>query len=156
MTASDAVNFVKTAGIVLESGRSPVPNLAEAVAGESISGSWWSHPKGDQIFQLTRAIRNSQQILVCRLVLGKITYVHERLWPALVRLADRFDKKRLAAVREIHTSSGKHKVEVVQFPDWVPAETREVADSLTEEMAFAEFGDLFERIASRKETDTNH
>jgi len=34
-------------------------------------------------------------VLVCKLVDGKITYVHRRLWPALVRLAARFRKEQL-------------------------------------------------------------
>ncbi len=146
MTDDDAMILVKSAGILLESARGPVPNLADTVAGESINGSWWKHSKGHQIFQLTRSIRNSPHILVCRLVLGKITYVHKRLWPALVCLAERFDKKRLAAIHEMHTSSGQHEVKVIDFPDWVSTEVKEAAENLTEQKAVAELGDLLESI----------
>src|SRR5438876_7163852 len=41
MTPKQALSFVKTHGIVLESARGPVPNLAETIAGQPISGSWW-------------------------------------------------------------------------------------------------------------------
>ena len=50
-------------------------------------------------------------MLVCRLVGGKVTYVHRRLWPALVRVSGRFPRKNLAKVHEKHTASGKHVCE---------------------------------------------
>ena len=137
MTPKQALAFVTSNGIVLESARGPIPSLAEAIADEPIRGSWWAHPKANEIFHCTRAIRQSADVLVCRLVGGKVTYVHRRLWPPLVRLAQRFDAKRLAAVRELHTASGKHEVRSTPFPDWVPAEARRTAEKLTEEQAAA-------------------
>ena len=120
MNAKQAVAWVKECGIAMESARASVPSLAEVVAGEPLRGSWWAHPKGNEIFLLSRAIRSSPDVLVCRLVDGKITYIHRRLWPALVRLAGRFSKHRLAAVKEAHTPAGKHKLLVTPFPEWVP------------------------------------
>ena len=127
MTPRQALRFVETNGIVLESGRGPVPSLAHAIAGEAIRGSWWGHPKGNVIFLCSRAIRESKDILICRLVGGKVTYVHRRLWPVLVRLAGQFDAGRLAAIREVHTTAGKHKVEGAAFPNWVPSGVRRAA-----------------------------
>src|SRR2546425_7047435 len=98
MKTKQALAWVKKCGIAVESARARVPNLAHLVAGEPLRGSWWAHPKGNEIFLLSRAIRRSPDVLVCRLVDGKVTYVHRRLWPALVRLAKRFPKERLAAV----------------------------------------------------------
>ncbi len=88
MTPEEALTFVKASGIVLESARGPAPSLATTAAGEEIHGSWWGHAKGNEIFLLTRAIRRSPDVLVCRLIGGKITYVHRRLWPALIRLSE--------------------------------------------------------------------
>jgi hypothetical protein len=135
MTPKQALTFVKTNGVALESGRGPVPSLAEAIAGELIRGSWWAHPKGKNIFLCSRTIRKSADVLVCRLVGGKVTYVHRRLWPALVRLAERFDADRLAAIREVHTASGKHKVDITAFPDWVPGDVMRAAAKLPSEKA---------------------
>src|SRR5881409_390638 len=103
MTPHQAVDFVRKHGVVLEAASGPVPSLAQAVAGAPIRGNWWAHPRSQEIFALTRAVRDSSDVLVCRLVDGKITYVHRRMWPALVSLAGRFSKQRLAAVKEIHT-----------------------------------------------------
>jgi hypothetical protein len=132
-----ALAFVRRHGIVLESARGPVPSLAETIAGKPIRGSWWGHAKGHEIFLATRAIRRSPDILVCRLVGGKITYVHRRLWPALVRLAARFRRAHLAAVTEVHTKQGRHVVHVVPFPRWVPADIKRRADKLSEAEAAA-------------------
>jgi hypothetical protein len=48
---------------------------------------------------VTRAVRDSDDVLVCRLIKGKITFVHRRLWPALVRAAGRLPSVRLRCVR---------------------------------------------------------
>lgn len=137
MTPKQALRFVNNNGIVLESGGGPVPSLAETIAGKPIRGSWWKHPKGNIIFQCSREIRNSNDVLVCRLVDGKVTYVHRRLWPALVRLAGQFDLDRLAAIREIHTASGKHKVEATAYPKWVPSDVKAAAAKLSIDQAAA-------------------
>ena len=141
MTPGGALAFVRTHGVVLESAKGPVPNLAEAVAGGPIRGSYWGHARGDEIFRLTRSLRASKEILVCRLVKGKVTYVHARLWPALVRLQGSLDPDHLAAIREIHSSKGKHELEVTPFPDWVPAGVSKAAKRLTVAEAASQFGE---------------
>ena len=120
---------------MLESAKGPVPSLAEFVAGEPIRGSYWSHERAHEIFLCTRAVRASDDVLVCRLVEGKVTYVQRRLWPALVRLADRFEAGRLDAVQEVHTPSGKHELRTIAFPDWVSAEVACAAGQLGDEAA---------------------
>jgi hypothetical protein len=74
---------------------------------------------------------------VCRLADGKITFVHQRLWPALVRAADRLPNEHVARVREVHSASGKHVLEETPFPDWVPADVIQRAQSLEESEALA-------------------
>ena len=125
---------------MLESARGRVPNLAEIVVGRRIQGSWWGHPQGKEIFWLTRAVREAPDVLVCRLVDGKITYVHRRLWPALLRLAPRFARRHLAAVREVHAAQGRHEVRMVPFPRWAPASIRRAARRLSAEKAEAALG----------------
>jgi hypothetical protein len=60
MTAREALAFIRKRGVVLESARGPVPSLAQVIAGETIRGSWWSHPKSPEIFAVTRAVRDSE------------------------------------------------------------------------------------------------
>ncbi len=130
--------FVRTNGLVLESARGPVPNLAQFIAGERIRGSWWAHPKANEIFILSRYLRSCEEILVCRLINGKVTYVHRRLWPAIVHLADKLGPERVAAIREVHTPSGKHRAEMRLFPDWVPEDVKRASRQLTEEEAISQ------------------
>ena len=122
MTDDEALAFVRDHGIVLQAARGAVPSLAEAIAGGPIRGSWWGHPRRHEIFRATEAVSDSPDVLVCRLVDGKVTYVHRRLWPALVRLAPRLGRARLAQVRNEHTASGAHRVRRQAFPRWVPRE----------------------------------
>ena len=141
MTPRQAVAFVRKHGVVLESAAGPVPSLAVAIAGGPSRGNWWAHPRSHEIFKVTRAVRDSEDILVCRVVDGKVTYVHRRLWPSLVRAAKRFTQKRLAQVREIHTVSGYHVTKELAFPKWVPAEVSAEASRLSEEEAVHKLGD---------------
>jgi hypothetical protein len=85
----EPLEWVREQGIVLQSARGPVPNLAEYVAGEPIRGSWWGHASGHEIFAVLSRVLNSPDVIATRLVNGKVTLIHRRLWPALFRVADR-------------------------------------------------------------------
>jgi hypothetical protein len=138
VTPAQALAFVERHGIVLESARrGAIPSLADAVAGEAVHRSWWSHPRSRAIFAATRAVRDAPAVLVCRLVDGKVGFVHARLWPALVRLADRFPAARLARLREVHTQRGTHRLVEVAFPDWVDAGALAAGRRLGEDAACA-------------------
>jgi hypothetical protein len=136
----EALAFVEKHGVVLQAARGPVPSLAEAVAGGPIRGSWWGHPRGREIFLAAEAVVESGDVLVCKLVEGKVTYVHRRLWPALVRLASRFGRARLAKVWSEHTASGRHQPHRLAFPRWVPPEVVRAAGRLSVTEAEAQLG----------------
>ena len=138
-TAQEALEFVRRHGVVLASAKGSAPRLTEAIVGEDIKGSWWAHPKSRHIYSILAAVTDSDQVLVCRLIDGKITLVHRRLWPSLVRLAKRFAPEQLALVRDEHTQSGRHINRVVPFPQWVPPEISAQAKAMDEEQALAIF-----------------
>ena len=131
MSPRQGLAFVKRHGVVLQAARGPVPSLAEAIAGGPIRGSWWGHPKGREIYAVADAVSESAEVLVCKLAGGKVTFVHRRLWPALVRLADRFQPQQLAKVWNEHTTTGAHRLRSVAFPEWVPAEVLRAAQRLS-------------------------
>jgi hypothetical protein len=85
-------------------------------------------------------VRDSDEVLVCRAVGGKITYVHRRLWPALVRVAKRLPRKHLAQLQELHTASGRHVTKEVAFPTWVPPKVLRAAPRVPENTALARLG----------------
>jgi len=136
-SAGEALAFVREHGVVLASAKGRGPNLVEAIAGEPIKGSWWGHPAGKHIFAVLNAVADSEEVLVCRLIDGKITLVHRRLWPALVRLAEGFPPERISQVLDGHTASGRHVRRSVAFPDWVPPQVAQEAEALGENAARA-------------------
>ena len=125
-------------GMLLQSARGPIPNVAELVAGDRIKGSWWAHPKRYEIFTELGHLDASPDVVRLRLVNGKVTLVHRRVWPALVRLADRFTAKQLAALHEEHTTSGAHKVQEQPFPNWAPDDVLRASEELSVEEALAQ------------------
>jgi hypothetical protein len=146
-TLAQAIAFVKREGIVTQSARSNVPSFAEWVAGEPIRGGWWAHPAGKLIFRLSEAIAEHPDVLTCTLVDGKVTYVHKRLWPALVKLADRFPKARLAKSWQEHTASGAHQKRRVRFPKWVKREVVDAASHMSPDEAAEQLADILPPVA---------
>ncbi|HZA79476.1 MAG TPA: hypothetical protein VE623_24125 [Acidimicrobiales bacterium] len=132
-------------GILLESARGPLPNVAEMVAGEPIRGSWWAHPAGHAIFAALNSLADSPDVVRTRLVNGKVTLIHRRLWPALVRVADQFPLEALAAIHEEHTTSGAHRVREQPFPTWVPNDVRQAAKKLSVDEALAKLPECLRR-----------
>jgi hypothetical protein len=64
-----------------------LPSVVTIVAGEPLHGSWWSHPSGNTIFNSLNALAAHPDVLVARLVGGKVTLVYRRLWPAVLAAA---------------------------------------------------------------------
>ena len=148
--ADYALAFIHEHGVVLLAAKGPAPRLTEAIIGEPIKGSWWAHPRSHFIFSVLNAVAASDDVLACRLIDGKITLVHRRLWPALARLAGRFPPERLAQVREEHTPSGKHVRRDVPFPQWVPDDVTRAARAMREPDAIAALGALLSNTPPRR------
>ena len=119
------------------SAKGPAVRLIEAIAGEAIAGNWWSHPRANEIYGVLSQVCESEQVLLCRLVDGKLTLVHRRLWPALARLAGRLPSERVCRVRGEHTASGRHVSHEEPFPQWVPPAILQQARALSEDEAQA-------------------
>jgi hypothetical protein len=156
MATDSPIEFVRAHGVVMETAKGPIPTLAHEVAGESLRGSWWSHPRAHAIHAATLEARDSDDVLTCRVVRGKVTLVHRRLWPALVRVARHLPMERLAAIREIHTPTGAHRLEENPYPKWVPADVKKASRLLTKEQAIEALGNWVLReisdAASRRAT----
>jgi hypothetical protein len=140
LDATAALEFVREHGVVLASAKGTAPRLIEAILGEPIRGNWWAHPCGSFIYNVLAEVSESPDVLVCRLLNGKVTLVHRRLWPALVRAAGHFEPRQLARVRDEHTPSGRHVAREEPFPAWVPPEVLEHSARLTEEESLAARG----------------
>ncbi len=61
-----------------------LPSVAGLVVGEPVRGSWWGHPRGEEIFNVSEKLADHPDVTSVKLVKNKVTFVHRRLWPALV------------------------------------------------------------------------
>jgi hypothetical protein len=128
--------WIREQGVVLQSARGPVPNVAQFIAGEPIRGSWWGHPAGKEIYAILSALDESPDIVTTRLINRKLTLLHARVWPSVARVSELLGVARLASLHSEHTPSGVHHSFEVDFPGWVPEEVLRDAASLSVTEAF--------------------
>ena len=85
-TTETLVARLRTTGLLLQ--QDPLlPNVVALLAGAPVRGSWWAHPAAHYIFDCLNEVERHPDVLVTRLVNGKITFVHRRLWPAVLAVA---------------------------------------------------------------------
>jgi hypothetical protein len=70
---------IKKLGLLLESDQK-LPSVASLIANEPIRGSWWSHAKSQEIFEVLQEIADDKDVLITKLLSGKVTFVHRKLW----------------------------------------------------------------------------
>jgi hypothetical protein len=81
-----ALATIRELGLLLETDRA-FPSLVALVAGGPVKGTWWAHPLANDIYMLGQRLMDQRDVLFIRLVTGKMTYVHRRLWPPLFAIA---------------------------------------------------------------------
>lgn len=82
-TVSDRL---RESGLLLLSDKT-LPSVVGLVGGPSMKGSWWGHEKGHDIWRILKRLEADPDVLVTRLVSGKVTYLHRRLWPDFLTVA---------------------------------------------------------------------
>jgi hypothetical protein len=60
------------------------PNAVQILTGEFPRGSWWTHPQANAIYDELQAVEDHADVALIKLIAGKVTMVHRRLWPALL------------------------------------------------------------------------
>ena len=65
-------------GFLLLSGS--LPSVTRIVAGEGLRGSWWGHEQAQTIFAVSEMLEDHPDVLVMKLISGKVTFVHRELW----------------------------------------------------------------------------
>jgi hypothetical protein len=96
---ASALDILEGWGLLLLQDRH-FPSLVLLVAGEPVRGSWWVHPKGGDVFHAAGALETHPDITATKLISGKVTFVHRRLWPYLIavgRARDRWQRQGLTA-----------------------------------------------------------
>ncbi|MBE9179310.1 hypothetical protein IQ268_12135 [Oculatella sp. LEGE 06141] len=77
-------------GLLLQQDKN-LPNIVSFVTGEVVRGSWWSHPDAQTIYECLNTVVEHPDVLVSKLVLGKVTFVHRRLWSSILAMANSHD-----------------------------------------------------------------
>jgi hypothetical protein len=91
MTASSAIavddvaDYLGRLGVLLETDRA-FPSITGIMVREPIKGSWWAHPRANEIYLLSQQLITHPDTIFLKLLSGKTTYVHRRLWPELIAI----------------------------------------------------------------------
>ena len=77
---------LRAAGMLLRQDK-VLPSVVGIITGERLTASWWDHPKAGEIFRCLGRLGDDSNVLVSRLIGGKVTYLERRLWPAFLAAA---------------------------------------------------------------------
>lgn len=55
-------------------------DLVYLITNERIRGSWWSHKRAQTIFNVSEMLEDHRDVMVMKLISGKVTFVHRQLW----------------------------------------------------------------------------
>src|SRR2546421_3372969 len=75
-----ALPALRRYGLLLESDPK-LPSVVSLVAGKPIAGSWWGHPRGGAIYREVNKLADRSDVVLLKLLNGKVTFVLDRLWP---------------------------------------------------------------------------
>jgi hypothetical protein len=112
-----------------------IASVVALITGEALATSWWSHPRSHEIFRTLEKLGDDRDVLVTRLIAGKVTYVHRRLWPSFLAIAAsgaewqkrglrakpstrELQERLLVAAEEVHTESGRHEMRTQTWHAW--------------------------------------
>lgn len=56
------------------------PNVYQLISGDSRKGSWWGAEEAHTIFAVNEMLEDHRDVLVMKLVSGKVTFVHREIW----------------------------------------------------------------------------
>jgi hypothetical protein len=73
-------------GLLLQQDKRLASVIGVIVGGPLVS-SWWGHPRGRRIFRCLEQLLKHPDVLLTRLIGGKVTYLHRKLWPAILSVA---------------------------------------------------------------------
>ncbi len=59
---------------------SSFPSVSRLVADDGFKGSWWVHEQAHTIFAVNEMLEDHPDVLVMKLIAGKVTFVHRELW----------------------------------------------------------------------------
>lgn len=91
MTTATANHFENVFSKILEFGfllesDPKLPSVCSIIAAAPVRGSWWSHPLAQTIFQVNEKLEEHPDVLITKLISGKVTFVHRKLWSEILAI----------------------------------------------------------------------
>ena len=133
-TLQKVMDKLRHQGILLMSD-AKLPSVVSLVAGGPVRGSWWGHPRGDLIYFISQELSEHPKVLETKLLSGKVTFVHRRLWPTLLAVCRGRESWQLQglsgeAVRLLGIVTEKGRVRLDAVPAIGQKPSREAAREL--------------------------
>ena len=85
MTIEDLLERLQEFDLLLDTDPK-FPSVTGFVAGDTGGRSWWAHPQAKQMYGLSCGLRDHPDVLLLKLISGKLTFVNRPLWPAIVTI----------------------------------------------------------------------
>jgi hypothetical protein len=85
-TAQRVLETLAERGLLLQQDKK-LPNVVTLLTGQSLRSSWWSHPRAHLIFATLTDLARHPDVLFTKLLYGKVTLLHRRLWPSFLAVA---------------------------------------------------------------------
>jgi len=60
--------------------------VVSLVVGRPIKGGWWGHPSGGAIYAESNRLADRPDVVIVKLLSGKVTFVGKELWPHLLAI----------------------------------------------------------------------
>ncbi|HVH31381.1 MAG TPA: hypothetical protein VNA31_06920, partial [bacterium] len=92
--------FIADRRIVLATGHSSLPCLAEGISGRALVGSWMAGREVYRIYAILKAVLKVPSVVAVPLILGKETLIDQSLAPAIARVAAD-PARRLSAIAQL-------------------------------------------------------
>ena len=92
-----------------------LPNVTGLVADEKLRGSWWAHERAHTIFAVSEMLEDHPDVMIMKLILGKVTFVHCDLWNRIYSIGiarEEWQLKKLSA-------AGKALLKAVDEVGWI-------------------------------------
>ena len=86
-------------GLLLVSDSS-FPSVYQLIAGDERKGSWWANDHAHTIFAVNEKLEDHPDVMVMKLISGKVTFVHRALWPYIYSIGvarEEWQLKKLSA-----------------------------------------------------------
>ncbi len=127
-------------GLLLQSDPT-LPSVCSLITGAPVRGSWWSHPLAHSIFYVNGQIADHRDVLITKLISGKVTFVHRNLWSEILAIGtarERWQTKDLSpaarSMLKLVSEQGSLRTDEIPWPRPVKGKPGDAARELEQKL----------------------